>query len=56
MSNPNQIPPASPGTQRLYQRIVDLEHSLSYVVDQLVERDARIAELEQNQKKPRAKP
>lgn len=43
----------SPGVEYLLSRLIELEQALAVMVEQSVAKDARIAELEKNQRKPR---
>ncbi len=44
----------SPGVEYLLHRLVELEQAMAVMVEQNAAKDARIAELEKNQRKPRA--
>ena len=43
----------SPGVEYLLSRLIQLEQAMAVMVEQSVAKDARIAELEKNQRKPR---
>lgn len=43
----------SPGVEYLLSRLIELEQAMAVMVEQNVTKDARIAELEKNQRKPR---
>jgi hypothetical protein len=44
----------SPGVQYLVNRVAELELGMAALIDERAAKDARIAELEKNQKTPRA--
>lgn len=44
----------SPGVEYLLSRLVELEQAMAMMVERNVAKDVRIAELEKNQRKPRA--
>ena len=44
----------SPGVEYLLNRMVELEQAMAMMVEQAAAKDARIAGLEKNQRKPRA--
>jgi hypothetical protein len=43
----------SPGVRYLVNRVAELELGMAALIDERAAKDARIAELEKNQKKPR---
>lgn len=44
----------SPGVEYLLRRLIELEQAMAMMVEQSAAKDARIAGLEKNQRKPRA--